>query len=31
MTRAQRLKVVFGIDIETCPARGGGDEDHRVH
>ena len=23
MTRAQRLKRVFGIDIETCPACGG--------
>ena len=23
ITKAQRLKPVFGIDIETCPARGG--------
>jgi hypothetical protein len=23
LTRAQRLKRVFGIDIETCPACGG--------
>jgi hypothetical protein len=23
MSRAQRLKQVFGIDIETCPACGG--------
>jgi hypothetical protein len=31
MTWAQRLKRVFGIDIETCPVCGRGDAHHRLH
>jgi rRNA maturation protein Nop10 len=31
MTWAQRLKRVFGIDIETCPACGGAVRIMRLH